>query len=250
MDAPKSEIILYQTEDNQTRVQVRLEGETVWLTQAQMAELFQRERSVITKHIRNIFEEGELAEPAVCANFAQTAAKPHMGLTAWLGSRPRKADAMVAKNYLDLDEIQNLNLIVSLYLDFGELQARGRKPMYMRDWIAKLDEFLRLSDREIQLDAIRSVVDVFAGQTLTRASLQWQSDAPCGGQGQGPPKASRSTEPFPLPQGEGKGEGFVPPMVVVADAPEQTRAPVALEALRRRISRFPQGMKAKPTCPP
>jgi len=55
----------------------------------------------------------------------------------------------VAKNYLGLEEIENLNLIVSLYLDFGELQARSRKPMYMRDWIAKLDDFLRLSDREI-----------------------------------------------------------------------------------------------------
>ena len=70
----KSSIILYQTEDNQTRVQVRLDGQTAWLTQAQMAELFQRERSVITKHIRNIFEEGELVEKSVCANYAQTAA--------------------------------------------------------------------------------------------------------------------------------------------------------------------------------
>ena len=59
---PKSELILYQTEDNRTRIEVRLENETVWLTQAQLAELFQRERSVITKHIRNIFEEGEPVE--------------------------------------------------------------------------------------------------------------------------------------------------------------------------------------------
>jgi hypothetical protein len=277
---PASELILYQTDDNQTRIEVRLENETVWLTQAQMAELFQRERSVITKHIRNIFEGGELVEQAVCANYAQTAAdgktyqtvaynldviisvgyrvkshrgtqfriwatqrlreyivkgftmdderlkqggsgnyfeellarirdirssekefwrkvldiyatsidydpgveasqrffasvqnkmhwgahghtaaeiiharadaaKPNMGLTTWMGSRPRKFDAAVAKNYLGLEEIENLNLIVSLYLDFGELQARSRKPMYMRDWIAKLDDFLRLSDREI-----------------------------------------------------------------------------------------------------
>ena len=71
---PQSEIILYQTEDGGTRVQVRLQDETVWLTQQQMAELFQRERSVITKHIRNIFEEGELVEEAVCANHARTAA--------------------------------------------------------------------------------------------------------------------------------------------------------------------------------
>ena len=77
------------------------------------------------------------------------AAKPHMGLTAWIGGRPRKADVAVAKNYLGLEEIEALNLIVSMYLDFGELQARSRKPMYMRDWIAKLDDFLRLSDREI-----------------------------------------------------------------------------------------------------
>jgi hypothetical protein len=70
---PKSELILYQTEDNRTRIEVRLENETVWLTQAQLSDLFQRERSVITKHIRNIFEEGELVEEAVCANYAQTA---------------------------------------------------------------------------------------------------------------------------------------------------------------------------------
>lgn len=71
---PTSEIILYQTEDDRTRVQCRFENVTVWLTQAQMADLFQRERSVITKHIRNIFEEGELIEEAVCANCARTAA--------------------------------------------------------------------------------------------------------------------------------------------------------------------------------
>jgi hypothetical protein len=70
----KSEIILYKTEDNRTRIEVRLENETVWLTQAQLSDLFQRERSVITKHIRNIFEEGELSEEAVCANYARTAA--------------------------------------------------------------------------------------------------------------------------------------------------------------------------------
>ena len=57
-----SEILLYQTEDGQTKIDVRLEEETVWLTQTQMSELFQKERSVITKHINNVFEEGELQE--------------------------------------------------------------------------------------------------------------------------------------------------------------------------------------------
>jgi hypothetical protein len=65
----------------------------------------------------------------------------------------RKADVSIAKNYLSKEELESLNLIVSAYLDFAELQARGHKPMHMRDWIAKLDSFLRLSDREILLGA-------------------------------------------------------------------------------------------------
>ncbi|HNQ72825.1 MAG TPA: virulence RhuM family protein [Verrucomicrobiota bacterium] len=276
---PGGEIILYQTEDKQTRLRVQLDGETVWLSQAQMAELFQTTKQNVSLHIRNIFTEGELREPSVVKESLTTAAdgksyatqfynldviisvgyrvkshrgtqfriwatqrlreyiikgfalddarlkegksayfdellarirdirssekefwrkvldlyatsadydpsaeasqrffatvqnkmhwgahghtaaeiiharadatKPNMGLTAWLGSRPRKTDALVAKNYLTVDEIEALNLIVSLYLDFAELQAKSRKLMTMRDWIAKLDDFLRLSDRQI-----------------------------------------------------------------------------------------------------
>ena len=67
-----SEILLYQTENGKTKIDVRLEEETVWLSQAQMGELFQKERSVITKHINNVFKEGELEEEKVCANFAHT----------------------------------------------------------------------------------------------------------------------------------------------------------------------------------
>jgi hypothetical protein len=84
------------------------------------------------------------------------AAQPHMGLTSWKNSprgAVRKADVSIAKNYLSKEELESLNLIVSAYLDFAELQARGHKPMHMRDWIAKLDSFLRLSDREILLGA-------------------------------------------------------------------------------------------------
>ena len=62
---------------------------------------------------------------------------------------PRKADAVIAKNYLTPEELEALNRIVTAYLEFAELQALNRKPMYMPDWIAKLDDFLRLSDREI-----------------------------------------------------------------------------------------------------
>ncbi len=67
---PKSEIILYQTEDGVTRVEVRLQDETVWLTVAQMAELFQRDRTSVFKHIQNIFDEGELSPERTVANFA------------------------------------------------------------------------------------------------------------------------------------------------------------------------------------
>src|SRR5260370_3930506 len=75
--------------------------------------------------------------------------KPNMGMTEWPGGGRRRTDAGVAKNYLNHDEIETLNLIVSAYLDFAELQARNRKPMSMREWIGKLDDFLRLSDREL-----------------------------------------------------------------------------------------------------
>ena len=68
-----NQIIIYQTADNQTQIDVRLENETVWLTQAQMADLFQKDRTVISRHIRNVFNEGELEEQSTCAKFA------HMG---------------------------------------------------------------------------------------------------------------------------------------------------------------------------
>lgn len=77
------------------------------------------------------------------------AGKPNAGLTAWAGSAPRKQDVAVAKNYLDADELDALNRIVSAYLEFAELQALNRRPMTMVDWIAKLDDFLRLGGREV-----------------------------------------------------------------------------------------------------
>jgi hypothetical protein len=275
-----SEFLLYQTEDGQTRLEVRFSGETVWLSLNQMANLFQRDKSVISRHIKNVFVEGELRPEAVVAEYATTAddgktyrveyynldviisvgyrvrslrgtqfriwatqrlreyivkgfaldderfkrlgggqyfeellarirdirssekvfwrkvldiyatsidydpdndlsrqffatvqnkmhwaahghtaaeiiatradaSRPHMGLTSWSGTRPSKPDVGVAKNYLREKELDALNRIVSFYLDFAELQALNRRPMHMKDWIAKLDDFLRLSEREI-----------------------------------------------------------------------------------------------------
>ena len=76
-----------------------------------------------------------------------------MGLTSWAGDKPRKSDVTIAKNYLTEDELHALNLIVSAYLDFAELQAFSRKPMMMTDWIAKLDDFIRIADRDILTNA-------------------------------------------------------------------------------------------------
>ena len=280
----KGELILYQADDGQTKVEVRLQDETVWLTQKLMAELFQKDVRTVNEHLKNIFAEGELTPEAVIRNFRITASdgknydtahynldviisvgyrvkslrgtqfriwatqrlreylikgftldderlkksagggyfdellarirdirssekifwrkvldiyatsidyapdaelsrqffaavqnkmhwaahghtaaeiihdradasKPHMGMTIWSGETPRKTDAEIAKNYLNEKELDILNRIVSLYLDFAELQALSRRPMHMRDWLAKLDDFLKLSGRDILTDA-------------------------------------------------------------------------------------------------
>jgi len=77
------------------------------------------------------------------------AAKPNMGLTSWEGARPRRQDVEIAKNYLGPDELDALNRIVNLYLEFAEGQALRRRPMTMAQWIGKLDDFLRIMDRDV-----------------------------------------------------------------------------------------------------
>lgn len=277
----KSTILFYQTEDGQSRIEVRLENETVWLSQNLLAELFQTSVPNISMHIRNVLAEGELRADSVVKDFLTTAAdsktyrvtfynldmiiavgyrvkshrgtqfrrwaterlreyivkgftldderlkqggtkneyfdellqrireirlaernfyrkicdiyrtsvdydpsaemtqlffqtvqnkmhwavhgqtaaevihqranarKPQMGLTSWKGVKPRKPDVAIAKNYLTEEELKKLGLIVTQYLDFAELQALERRPMTMRDWIAKLDAFLHAGDRDI-----------------------------------------------------------------------------------------------------
>jgi hypothetical protein len=296
----EAEFLLYQSEDGRTRVEVRFDGETAWLSLGQMAELFQRDKSVISRHIKNVFEEGELHRAAVVAESATTAAdgktyhveyfnldviisvgyrvkshrgtqfriwatqrlreliikgftldderlkragggnyfeellarirdirssekafwrkvldiyatsidydprieasqrffktvqnkmhwaahghtaaeviitradarKPSMGLTSWTGSAPRKSDVSVAKNYLGVEELDALNRIVTAYLEFAEVQALNRRPMYMADWIAKLDDFLKLSEREVLGHAGK----VSHEDAITKAELEY-----------------------------------------------------------------------------
>lgn len=276
----KGQIILYQTQDGESKIEVTLANETVWLSADQMAELFQRNKSTISRHIKNVFEEDELSQDSVVAFYATTASdgkiyqvayynldmiisigyrvksyrgvqfriwatqvlkeylikgfalnddllksagggnyfdellsrirdirssekifyrkvleiyalsidydprteatrqffatvqnkmhfsvhghtaaeviyhradaeKDFMGLTTWTGMLPKKTDAEYAKNYLTGDELDTLNRIVNLFLDFAELQAKNHTPMYMKDWIQKLDGFLQLSGKEL-----------------------------------------------------------------------------------------------------
>ena len=279
----KGQILLYQTPDGESKIEVKLQDDTVWLSLDQMAELFQRNKSTISRHIKNVLEEGELLADSTIANFAtvqnegkrhverqityynldmiisvgyrvhsyrgvqfriwatkvlkdyivkgfalnddllkragggnyfdellarirdirssekvfyrkileiyalsidydprvemtqkffktvqnkmhysvhgHTAAeiiyeradaqKDFMGLTTWSGAMPTKPEAEIAKNYLTQDEIKSLNRIVSLYLDFAEMQAEEHRPMYMKDWISILDDFLRISRKDI-----------------------------------------------------------------------------------------------------
>lgn len=301
---PPSELLLYQTEDGRTRIQCRFEGETLWLTQAQIAELFEVTPQNVTIHLKAIFAEGELSEVATCKDYLQVrseggrevsrslrhynleailavgfrvrslrgtqfrqwalarlneylvkgfsmdderlksppgrgqpdyfdellerirdirsserrfyqkvldiyatsvdytpdaqeshlffatvqnkmhwathghtaaeiiairadAQKPLMGLqTTHLAGIVRKDDVAVAKNYLTEPELQVLNRIVNLYIEYAELQALERKPMAMRDWVVKLDEFLKVSGRELLDDAGKVSAEVAKDKAL------------------------------------------------------------------------------------
>ena len=296
-----TEMLIYQTEDGQTKIDVKMEGETVWLTQAQMVELFQVSKSSISEHIKHIFQDGELAENSVVRNFRTTAedaksyntnfynldviisvgyrvksligtkfriwatkrlneyiikgftmnddllkkagggdywkellarirdirssekvfyrqildiyatsvdydprseasqlffqtvqnkmhyaahghtaseilmlransALPFMGLATFEHKKPRKTDAVIAKNYLNEDELNILNRIVSAYLEFAELQALRKKPMYMKDWISKLDDFIKMSGSEL----LENAGKITHTEATTKAMLEFE----------------------------------------------------------------------------
>lgn len=148
---PQSEIILYQTEDGRTRLQVRLEGETVWLSLKQMVDLFQRDKSVISRHIKNVFEEGELSAEATVAKSATVQTEGGKQVTREIEFY--NLDVIIAKNYLREDEIEELNRIVVMFLDFAEDQARRKKQIFLQNWVTRLHDFLNLNERAILPDA-------------------------------------------------------------------------------------------------
>ena len=155
MDNERGEIIIYQTEDGLAKLNVKMHGETVWLSLDQMATLFGRDKSTISRHIRNVFAEGELDHSAVVANFATTAADgktyqvDYYNLDAFAGAFPVMKDVEVAKNYLNEDELKVLNNLVSGYFDFAEISAIEHRPMHMADYIRQLDSILSSGGREL-----------------------------------------------------------------------------------------------------
>ncbi|MEI6387869.1 MAG: virulence RhuM family protein [Spirochaetota bacterium] len=88
------------------------------------------------------------------------ASKPNMGLSTWTGAKVRKADVAVAKNYLNHDEMDSLNRIVTMYLDYAEDQAKRNHLVYMKDWRVKLDAFLRFNERDVLDDPGRISMEV------------------------------------------------------------------------------------------
>jgi len=93
-----------------------------------------------------------------------------MGVMSFDGKSPRKSEVTIGKNYLNEAELEMLNRIVTAYLEFAELRAKRREPMRMVDWIAKLDDFLRLSDHEVLTHAGK----ITAEQARQRAELEYQ----------------------------------------------------------------------------
>ena len=202
------DFLVFTRDAGEDGIEVRVQNGDVWLTQKAISQLFDVDRSVITKHLSNIFKEGELDENSVCAKFAQTADdgktynykfysleaiiavgyrinseqatvqnkmhyavhgntaaevivaradhnKEHMGLKSWKDApdgKIVKTDVSIAKNYLEKEELAELNEIVTMYLDYATRQARRHIPMTMEDWKTKLDAFLRFNDAEVLQD--------------------------------------------------------------------------------------------------
>ena len=175
-----SNIIMYTTEDGLSKIETTFDGDTVWLSKAQMAELFQRDRSVISKHIKNVFEEGELPkESNVQILHVANSDKPvefynldviisvgyrvkskrgtqfRIWATAILKEYMRKGFALDDERLKNLGgggyfkELREMGLLVSGYLDFAERQAEREQAMTMEDWAKHLDRILTMSGEQL-----------------------------------------------------------------------------------------------------
>ena len=164
------DIIIYQTEDGLTKINVKLDNETVWLNQQQLVMLYQSSKSNISEHIKHIFAEGELDEKSVVRKFRTTADKPFMGLTTFSGELPALKDIGIAKNYLNENELKILNNFVSGYFDLAEISALEHKPMYMSDYIRQLDSVLTSSNRPL----LEGAGTISHAQALEKATAEYR----------------------------------------------------------------------------
>lgn len=152
----ENKIIIYQTEDGQTQIDVRLENETVWLTQAQMAELFQKDRTVITRHINNVFKEGELNREEVCAKFAHTT----------------RHGAIEGKQQIQEIVLYNLDVIISV-----GYRVKSKRGTAFRIWARNIIKDYLVKGyavneriRKEQIDELRQLVGMI-GRTIQNKSL-------------------------------------------------------------------------------
>ena len=168
------DFLIYRDSNNDIKVSVMLINNDIWLTQNLIAELFGVGRSTITEHINNILNTGELDENntvgktdvdnskkpvkiynldmIIAVGYRVNSGKEHMGLTNWKNSPDGpiyKYDVDIAKNYLNEKELKDLNRIVTMYLDYAELQAENHNAMTMKDWVEKLNAFLQFNGKEI-----------------------------------------------------------------------------------------------------
>ncbi len=166
LSAPRREVVVYEN-GTDLRLEVWTDGDTMWLTQEQMCRLFGRERSVITKHIRNVFKEGELDEKEVCAKFAHTT--PH-------GSAPGKTQVQTTTIY-------NLDVIISVGYRVKSVQGtrfRQWATRTLREMLLnKLDEIKRIGTLERRMDAAEGdIKQVQAGVNYLVQQLTAPSPAP------------------------------------------------------------------------
>ena len=153
------ELLIYRDDVGGT-VRVLLEGESVWLTQAQIAELYQTTPQNVTQHLKAIYDEGELAESATCKDYLQV-------------RQEGKRDVATAKNYLDTQEIDTLNRITVMFLDQAEFRAMRRQDIQMSDWEAFLDKFLG----DTELPVLQGTGRVRHSQAQTWAEQQYDAFA-------------------------------------------------------------------------
>ncbi len=161
-----SDVVIYEAEGGQSQLQVRLDRETVWLTQDQMASLFGRERSVVTKHIRNIFQEGELAEDSVRAKFALTAADgksydtAHYNLDVIISVGYRVKSQQGTRFRQWATRVLRAHIVDGFTLNEQRLREEGEKLREMQRTVALLAR--TLAHRELVTEAGRDVLAVIA----------------------------------------------------------------------------------------